>query len=495
MDKPTDTTKTETVTDPKVESMMRALGYLDSVNEQATLPADRENETTTEAVEETEASTDATTEVAETDATTTEGEVKTEAEKPAEDKGNATAEKKEPVKEEAKKDDVRVRKVAQKIPSLDEIEGVVREAVTNAQKKTEVEPKKEEDTFRKNLHPAELRALELAEAAEKIMPDRYKGQASKEAAWILSHREFVQKQVKENGGRFDPKSEEYVEFIQQNRPQIPTHDREEIMLTQAEERASKRAREEMSKEIASRDRAIAELKYAPVIEKFSNSIAEDLLTSVGDEQMANTFRSKPGELADEYPIEAPILAAGIADTVSAATEYLSLAKGLKQYSETNPTHEKLVKFIETQGRHLDDAAESGQPQVRDGKVIISRDKFTKLREAGKDLSRVTTLTDDDVVKMLTYAGKEGIKARIEAEKKRYETVRTVSERRAAKSVAASGDKKDAPAEIKTDVKAAASSPKGGATMSKGTKVNASANKSVPAHLKALGYENVTGSRD
>lgn len=508
------TTKTETKEqDPKVSSMLKALGYLDDIGEQSKLAVDREESaTTTEEQAQTESTETAATETTQTESGdgTKETEAVATEEKTAETAATekiSTTETTESTDEadaaaETKADEKRVRKVTQtdkKSPSLDEIVGAVKDAVADSKKTTtEAVETKAEDTFRKNLHPAELKALEMAEAAAKLLPDKYKDAADKEVDWIRKHREFVSTYVKEHG-KFDQTDEDYIRFVRGNRPTIPQHDREEILLLQAEERATKKAREAMQQEIAQRDRAIAELKFTPVIQKVGEAVKNDVLTVAGEE-FAKAFRDTPQAVAKEFPLEAPIVAAEMANAVVLSTEYLALAKGIKTFDDKNIAHTRIIDFIEKQGKLLDTSLDKGKPYQREGKTLISREKYYSLIDSGKNVSEFTTFNDDDIINMISFSAKSIIQNRLKQERDRHDAVSQSNAKRAAqKTNAPSGEQKAVDGEkkttIKSEVKSTQPPPKGGATISTGTKAPNGQVKTVPAHLKALGYADAVPSRE
>lgn len=489
-------TKKETTQDPHVASMLKALGYLDDPAEQAKLPADRAAEETETKVEETEAETKveatASTEEAKPDETT--AETKEEVSEEAK-----TEEKVEEKKDEPKVEDKTAKKVVKQVvekkpaPTLDEIADTVKGIMADAKKaettQLQSEPKKE-DSFRKSLHPAELKALELAETAEKMLGDKYKNAAEREIEWIRKHREAATANAQRNEGKFDPNDEDYLQFVRANRPVIPQHDREEIFMLQAEERATVRIKKEMKAEIEQRDRAIAELKFTPVIERVGEAVKADVLSAAGEE-FTKAFNDTPDKVAEDFPLEAPIVTGAMHEASVLASEYLHLAKQIKPFDKADPTHNKIIEFISHQGKELDSLRAQGKPFVREGKTVISRDKFYTMVDQNKDTSGFTTFDDNDVIKMITFAVKASIEDKLKKERQRVDAIRVSTEKRAAAKTAATTEEKKTD---KKDEKPAAAPPKGGSTPSKGAKSGPSTTKTIPAHMKALGYDMVpTGS--
>jgi hypothetical protein len=481
--------ETKTEQDPKVASMLKALGYLDDPAEQAKLPADREAEETTTEEEKVE-----------TDATKPEGDAAatTEGDKIEEEKKEVVEEEKKETVAEEKVEDEKAKKVKRepekKAPTLDEIADAVRGVVADSKKETAAEKKdepKKDDAFRKQLHPAELKALELAEAAQKLLGDKYKNAADQTVEWIKKHREAATENAKRNDGKFDPNDEEYQQFVRANRPEIPQHDREEIFMIQAEQRAAERVKKEMRAEIEQRDRAIAELKYTPVIERIAEAVKNDVL-SVAGEEFAKTFNERPASLTEEFPLEAPIVAVAVAEAVTISQEYMALAKQLKVFDKTNPTHNHIIEFIGRQGKELDNLNAAGKPFIRDGKIVLSRDKYYTMLDKGQDASRYTTFDDHVVVKMISFATKSSIEDRLKKERVRVDAIRASADKRNASKTSAPSEDKTAK---KADEKSATPPPKGGTSPAKGAKGVTGSPKTAPAHMKALGYDMVEASKE
>jgi hypothetical protein len=456
-------------------SMMKSLGFYMDSDAQEKLPDEKkEAETTEEDGDETKP------EDAEPEA---EGDGEDKGEKPEGDGDKAPEAEKTPAESEVEK--TRAKKVpakpgdvlAERTPaSVDDIKSAVREVMAEDKADKPAEDKKPE---REGFHPSELRALELAEFAAAKMKDRYADMPAKEMAWIKANRQFIEDYVKEHG-KFNARDQSYLDFVVENRPSYGPGDKEELFLIQAEERATKRVHQEIKPQIEERDRQIAELRHTPVIERTVNAVEEDIINSLGDD-FKKLYREAPAKVADEFPVEAPIVGAAIVTAISGVKQYLRLVRGIEQYDPSNRAHTEVVDFITNQGRVLDDRVAKNDPIVRDGKIMVSREVFGKMIAAKKDTSKYATFTDPDIINMVAHATKAKIASEIKSEAARHQKIAEKQTKTAAAKKAEAP-----PAEKKAEERT--NPPKGGAAKSPGSKGAPSPAKSTPAYIRALGLE-------
>lgn len=350
------------------------------------------------------------------------------------------------------------------------------------------------------LHPAEKRALELAQFAARTSPEKYKDMEAKEINFITKHREYVQSVVNEKGTwtTEDAQSDEYQKLLRQHKPVYQSGDREELLIQRGVEKGLSVAEKRFNEELKARDQKLADMEIRPQITKVLNTIEDDIL-SVLDKDVAAAIKASPSKAAEESSIEAAIAITVIADTQASASEYLKLAKKSIEYDENNSVHKKLVGFIQKQGEYLEQIPEANRQ--RDGKTLVSRARWATIPKEQRP--NYCTFDDGDVLDMLAVSGRNYVTSAVKVahekiEKSGYERKGTTPAKPATAAAPAATSappaEKPAPAAAapaKPVTKpATAQPPKGGVSAVPGVSSSTkSAAKPAPhPALSALGYD-------
>lgn len=326
------------------------------------------------------------------------------------------------------------------------------------------------------LRPEDAESLEIAEHAAKLLGEKYKDLPEREREWIKARDEFVAQQIAQHG-EFDAESDAFKDLVRQKKPVLPRHERRAVEIDLIKTRTLEEADKKYSVREEKLRREIAEIKIGPRIEAETAAVRDDIVSI--DDPVVKAYKESPDKAVEEHPLEAPIVER-ITTVIAADTEeFLRLTNGLADVDAQNPVHQRISGFIEERGKLLDSLPED--KRIRDGKVLISRERFALLLADDSTIpERYSTITNKDVVFMLREHGKARIKAELEATR---EQLKKAGYSRQLATPPPNGDKVTPPV---VTPPAEAPSPKATATRPPGPPATP-ATSSTPALPKALGY--------
>lgn len=289
-----------------------------------------------------------------------------------------------------------------------------------------------EDEFENNLTPQEKRELDLWKFAAVREPDKYKDAPKKWLDFYKKVDAYIAKASEGDTDRtLDDKDEEFVKFVQQNKPAFSAAEREDIRDMMVEDRVTNRVKTQYEKELESRDKKLREIEMRPIVEKTLNHFDSHALAL-----MANTKESTAAEVAakisevgfeearKEYRIETPIVEAEWKRTRELASEYLKLKTGLETINVEKPIHKELVNFIIGQGTIFE--AEGGDARFRAGpngqrQQFLPNHKFNELASTNPaQIGNYWTFSDGDVIDLLAIDANQNAQRLIKAKEKELE---------------------------------------------------------------------------
>jgi len=466
------------------DNMLKILGYYVDKKAQTEVPDPDAGEATTPAdpAPGAEPDPEAAAPAAEAEPATPEGEAAPPAEPAAEAPPVTT-----PPTERAKK----VRPDEPKAVTREELDEAIREATTK-----KPDPGTADDPLAKygKLLPQERRSLELAQFAAKALPDVYADMEKREIDFIAKHRTFIAENT-DTDGKFDHTTEEYQDFLRKNRPTYRPGDREELMLTRAEERGAQKAQEKLMPQLEAYRRKLNEVQVTPLVRDTLKAVEDDVLSAL-DKPIAEAMKANPSAALKSYGVEAPVATIIMEDTKENVRQYMLIANGVIEFNPDNGIHKTVANFVKRQGELLDAMPED--KRMRDGKLLVSVKKFNETPEHKR--TGIRTFTTMDVVDMLAASGKNYLTATIKAEHAKleasgYKKVAATQAAPAAKPAAAATSPAAAPAKPAAAAAPKAATPpppKGGSQPAPGATVGAKGAAKPPANpvLAALGYDKV-----
>jgi hypothetical protein len=264
-------------------------------------------------------------------------------------------------------------------------------AVAPAQAETSPKPAvtpvvPELDPYEKSLSDGQREELDLARAAEKFLPEQYRGQPEKMLGFFKKVDEFARQHPD-----MAPDSEEFKEFVERQRPVYREGDRRRVEKMQITAEVTEATRKEMDERLAKETAQLRKRQYEmetkPVVAKALDSFQDGLFGQLPegvDASLADLGKVLQEEgfkkAAKQFPVEAPIYES----TVRAASEYLELVHGLKAFDEKDPTHRWLVSFIDRQAEVVKGDAERRSQQ---GKEFLAPEEFAELAQKDAQAAR------------------------------------------------------------------------------------------------------------
>lgn len=258
-----------------------------------------------------------------------------------------------------------------------------------------------------NLAPEDRQELELASYAATKKEDRYKDLPGKLKGYFKKRDELLVTKASELGGADSAEFREYLEsedykmFVRANRPGFHRGDRAELERSKIEEDALAKADLRVKATEQKLQRQINEVKLAPVIEATVNSAVSDLLQL--EDEVVQAYKADPNKALAERKLEAQEVENAAVALRLASSEYLKIHHNLVDPNPKNPLHTFLDNFISNQGVLLDQKPEA--ERKRDGKLLVSPERFHELEKQGK-ADGYTTFSDADVITMLTTFSKK-----------------------------------------------------------------------------------------
>jgi hypothetical protein len=257
------------------------------------------------------------------------------------------------------------------------------------------------------LSQEEQAEVDLARFAERKNPERYAGFADKVKNFYSAHEQHRAEQAARLGG---PKSadfkdylesDEYREWVKENRPAYARGDRDKLKEDVIAERARDDAKREMAPQLKALERQTAELKYAPMIQAKTNDALKIIISDVNAEKDAalEGFAKDPVKFGEAHPEEAQIIAAEAGDAVELIEEVYRIDHDLVDFNPKAPTPKqaKIRTFVLGQNASLRQQYPNGI-EMKDGKILIDAETFAA-KKLGND-PRYRVFTADEIAGML-----------------------------------------------------------------------------------------------
>lgn len=357
------------------------------------------------------------------------------------------------------------------------------DAVPTTQPQPEPAPQDPDAEYIKTLTDEQRDQYELAKFAETKFPE-LKGKAAETINFFKKVEAFA----RENP-TISPDSEEFRDFVLENRPKWPDGKLRQIerqwIQEQAAAEAERKLKEKIQRDLEEVRRKQYEIEVRPKIEKaatqFRTRLASEIKMPQDIDPLAQEVAAKINEAGfeaaiEEYPVEAPI----VKFAYDAAEEYLRISNGLSQVDLSNPVHNWLANFISNQGRLLANAPEQHRKDAN-GRIFLPRDQYAELIRTNPEAANsYWTFSDQQILDMIATNSI----LHVHSELKRLEKAGFKRERK--KEIS---DKKETPApqpQQKTEPeKTSATSPRSTTTKLPGAVTQAPKSKPVDPLIDAL----------
>jgi len=266
----------------------------------------------------------------------------------------------------------------------------------------EPEPKKPVDSYEETLLDEQRDELALARYAESKMPDKYNKMGKKLLDFYKKLDAYAEKAHEDPDRTLDQNDEEFMRFIEDNKPTISASETKKLEKMMWKEEALEEARKETQKDRQDFERKLHELEARPKINETIKEFESSLPAMVPDE-IGDLIRDGGLDKAEkESPYEVSIIKEKIASATNLAKEYLNISNGIKDFDGNNNNHSWLLSFINNQAEYF--AKNGGNDLVRQDSYGNKANFVTPTEYAGLagkgQTSGKWTFTSDDVLKML-----------------------------------------------------------------------------------------------
>jgi hypothetical protein len=328
-----------------------------------------------------------------------------------------------------------------------DVRAAVREEFEKYNKLPEPEPKNQpiaepqRDTYEDGLLDEQREELALARYAETKLPDKYKGMGNRLVEFYKKLDNYAAKAQEDPDRTLDSNDEEFMDFIQNNKPELSLSESKKLERMMWKEEAVNEARKANEEDKRSLERKLHNLEARPRVENSLKEFESNLPNMIPDE-LGDSIREHGFDKAEsENPYEISIIKEKLSSASGLAKEYLSISNGITDYDSNNSNHEWLLGFINNQAQYFQ--KNGGNELVRQDSVgntaqFVTPTEYANLSKQGNTTGK-WTFTPDDVLKMLGANAVKEAQDTIKSEEQRLTKMGFVRQK---KTVAAEPKKKE-----------------------------------------------------
>lgn len=286
-----------------------------------------------------------------------------------------------------------------------------------------------DEEFDKTLGEEEQNMLAVAKFAEDNMGK--KGAAGEWRGFYKKLSSYIEKIQKDDPAHDFKGDAELAAFIEDNQPWTPQEIRSterQMLKTEAKTEAKTEVRQETQKEIDEIKDKQRITEFRPVLERALTDLESDIGALIGADEKSplKDVAKAIGEVGlskaeEQDPEVTPILRDAVERSLGDASEYLAIARGMREFDPKNDRHTWMASFIKKQGEVF---AENGGDQLKrtdkhgNEQTFLPRGKMVELYRTNPDeASKHWTFSDGDILHMLAINTKmwaeKTVKARLE----------------------------------------------------------------------------------
>ncbi len=262
-----------------------------------------------------------------------------------------------------------------------------------------------DEEFEAGLLDEEREQLEYAREAERLQPEKYKGQAAKVKKFLKEHQDYLEK-AKKDDADFDASSDPtYKDWLAKNNPVLSNRQIREIERLRAVEDAKKDTDAKINELREDMHRRAEEPIVKAETDKFFAELADEGLPA----EVKAVLKEKGAEEAQKlFPVEFREANAVMSEAAKSIEEFIAITRRVKPFDKTNVRHTKLLDFI---GFQCDSFKKTGgELLVRDGKQFLTRDEYFARKP--EERANHWTFSNKDIIAMAKMTAAATIKQRV-----------------------------------------------------------------------------------
>jgi len=328
-----------------------------------------------------------------------------------------------------------------------DVRDAVREEFQKYNKLPDPEPKQQQnleeqrDSYEDSLLDEQREELALARYAENKLPEKYRGMGNKLLDFYKKLDAYATKAQEDPDRTLDSNDEEFMDFIQNNKPELSLSESKKLERMMWKEEAVAEARKANEEDKRQLEKKLHSLEARPKVENSLKEFESNLPKMIPDELGDSIREHGFDKVEEENPYEVSIIKEKLSSASGLAKEYLNISNGITDYDSTNTNHSWLLGFINNQAQYFQ--KNGGDELVRQDSMgntaeFVTPTEYANLVNQGNAVGK-WTFTPDDVLKMLGANAVKEAQDTIKSEEERLTKMGFVRQK---KTVAAEPKKKD-----------------------------------------------------
>ena len=222
-----------------------------------------------------------------------------------------------------------------------DVRDAVREEFQKYNKLPDPEPKQQQnleeqrDSYEDSLLDEQREELALARYAENKLPEKYRGMGNKLLDFYKKLDAYATKAQEDPDRTLDSNDEEFMDFIQNNKPELSLSESKKLERMMWKEEAVAEARKANEEDKRQLEKKLHSLEARPKVENSLKEFESNLPKMIPDELGDSIREHGFDKVEEENPYEVSIIKEKLSSASGLAKEYLNISNGITDYDSTN----------------------------------------------------------------------------------------------------------------------------------------------------------------
>jgi hypothetical protein len=226
--------------------------------------------------------------------------------------------------------------------------------------------------------------------------------------YFRKQKEYIEKRMSDNPDVNLSEDHDFEQFVARNRPSLDMTEvrsaEREMLLDEAEERALKRLRPELSRH----QQETSRLKHKPQVEALKHEATNKAIALVPENLVKDLSTRSPEEVAKDNPYEYNIVNTAVTNAQRFAETFLDISKGQVDYNPSNPEHDQLRDWLV---KEQDAYIGSGDTKDSNGRPFMRRERYQRL--PAPERQKYWTWSDEQCVDIMYSRAKQTMDQELE----------------------------------------------------------------------------------
>jgi hypothetical protein len=258
------------------------------------------------------------------------------------------------------------------------------------------------------LDSEEQRTVEFWKFAEEKYPDKFAGQYEKAKQFIKEHRKAKARFFEADPDTPLEENDDYVRWLNSNRPKIAPSDGESIREEMLVEKADKKAQERFDQLKKEEDEKKLDDRIEEAVERFTNNMTPTLKYAAPEDESIKAMVTLVEEgganadtaarLVEEFPEQGEILLNGIGTANAMARRWLQYTSGRVRLDANSEMDRVLVSKLHSYENEILNNDKYKEKRVRGGRTLVRRSQFLSM--SSEDRKKHWVLSNDQYLHAL-----------------------------------------------------------------------------------------------